>query len=312
MLRGLGNEMKLFKDITVDYEAWDIDTSYELLPVELPEDAEVEVVSQGALAAAIRITRTISKSTLTQLVTLRAHSERVDFDTTVDWQETHRMLKVGFDVDVLAPEAVHEIQYGYVRRPTHRSRPFDFDRFEVPNYRWTALCEEGRGAAVLNDCKYGINVLGSSINLTLLRSPFSPDPECDHGEQHFVYSFLPFVGSLRESGLTREAYDLNCPALQYAGAMAATSALSVAANNVFVDAIKPAEDGSDDYVLRVYESMGTRTETTLTLRLPAAAVSACDMLEENGTPVEFAKTADGVEIALQFRPFEVKTLRVKP
>ncbi len=310
VMNGLGNELKMFRDIPVNYEAWDIDTSYELLPVELPEDAEMAIVSEGALAAALRITRRVNDSTLTQIVTLRADSERVDFDTTVDWRETHKMLKVGFDVDVHAPEALHEIQFGYVRRPTHRSRPFDFDRFEVPNHRWTALCEEGRGAAVLNDCKYGVNVLGTSINLTLLRSPFSPDPECDHGEQHFVYSFFPFTGSLAESGLVREAYDLNVPTAQYGGMRATASALSLTAKNVFVDTMKPAEDGSGDIILRLYEALGTRTATTLTVNLPVCDATACDMLEENGQPVEATATADGMELSLAFRPFEIKTLRL--
>ena len=26
---------------------------------------------------------------------------------------------------------MHEIQFGHIRRPTHKSRPFDADRFEV-------------------------------------------------------------------------------------------------------------------------------------------------------------------------------------
>lgn len=35
--------------------------------------------------------------------------------------------------------------------------------------------EGNRGCAVLNDSKYGVNVLDNSINLTLLRAPLTPD-----------------------------------------------------------------------------------------------------------------------------------------
>lgn len=311
ILNGLGNEMKLFKDIPINYEAWDVDTSYEFCPVALPENAAFELVSAGPLKAVIRITRTISESTLTQTISLCRDSARIDFDTTVQWQELHRMLKVGFDVNIHAEEAVHEIQFGHVKRPNHRSRPFDFDRFEVPNYRWTALCEEGRGCAVLNDCKYGVNVLGSSINLTLLRSPFSPDPDCDRGEQQFVYSFYPFDGSLRDSGLVREAYDLNCPAEIRDGLRADGSLLTVEADNVFLEALKPAEDGSGDYILRLYEAMRTGTDTALTLKLPCASIALCNMLEQEEQPLAVEKTADGVRVPLSFRPFEIKTLRVR-
>ena len=181
----------------------------------------------------------------------------------------------------------------------------------MPNYRWTALCEEGRGCAVLNDCKYGVNVLGSSINLTLLRSPFSPDPDCDRGEQQFVYSFYPFDGSLRDSGLVREAYDLNCPAEVRNGLRADGSLLTVEADNIFLEALKPAEDGSGDYVLRLYEAMRTGTDTALTLKLPCASVALCNMLEQEEQPLAVEKTADGVRVPLSFRPFEIKTLRVR-
>ena len=88
----------------------------------------------------------------------------------IDWQESHKLLKVNFPVNVYNTEALHEIQFGHIHRPTHASRPFDADRYEVCNHRWSALVESGRGFAVLNDCKYGLDATGNSLNLTLLKS----------------------------------------------------------------------------------------------------------------------------------------------
>jgi alpha-mannosidase len=82
---------------------------------------------------------------------------------------------VNFPVNYFAHEALHEIQFGHLKRPTHRSRELDRDRFEVCNHKWTALVEAGRGFAILNDSKYGVDVLDNSINLTLLKSPLAPD-----------------------------------------------------------------------------------------------------------------------------------------
>lgn len=311
LTHGLCNDLKMYKDIPSEWEAWDVDTSYELMPVELPEAAVFELVSAGPIKAVIRISRKIHTSELSQLVSLTADGKRVDFDTTVEWHELHKMLKVAFDVDYYAEEAVHEIQYGHVRRPNHRSRPYDFDRFEVANHKWTALCEEGRGFAVLNDCKYGVNVLGTSINLTLLRSPFSPDPECDRGTQHFVYSFYAYDGCLRNSGIVQQGYDLNVPVAIYNGACADGSALTIAADNVLLEVLKPAEDGSGDYILRLYEAMRTRTETELVLNLPCSGVEQCNMLECDGEALDMVKDGDSTRIRLNFRPFEIKTLRVK-
>lgn len=309
---GACNQMKLFKDIPVSFEAWDVDTTYECCPVELDEPAAYELVSPGPVKAIVKITRKIHDSLLTQLVSLRRGSARVDFDTTVQWNELHKMLKVGFPVHYYAEEAVHEIQFGHVRRPNHRSRQFDFDRFEVANHKWTALCEEGRGFAVLNDCKYGVNVLGNCINLTLLRSPFSPDPECDRGEQKFTYSFYAYNGSLMDSGVVQEGYDLNVPVQTLPGARADGSLLTIDASNIILETMKPAEDGSGDYILRMYETMRTATDTCLRLRLPCSSVAQCNMLEEDGETLTAEKNGDGVCVPLSFRPFEIKTLRVRP
>lgn len=311
LAKGLCNEMKMYKDISVSFEAWDIDTSYEFCPVELSEKAKFELVSDGPVKAVIKITRKIHNSEMVQLVSLCDYSKRVDFDTTVEWNELHKMLKVCFDVDYSCEEALHEIQYGYVKRPNHRSRPYDFDRWEVANHKWTALCEEGRGFAVLNDSKYGINVLGSSINLTLLRSPFSPDPECDLGTQHFVYSFYAYDGCFKDSGIYEEAYDLNVPAEVYAGAAREGSILRIADSNIILEVLKPAEDGSGDYILRMYEAVRTKTSTKLYLNLPCSSVFQCNMMETDCEEIGFEKTSDGVAINLEFRPFEIKTLRIK-
>ncbi|MCX7031530.1 MAG: alpha-mannosidase, partial [Spirochaetes bacterium] len=128
---------------------------YPLTPVPLEGRASVEVLESGPLVARLRIKRRIHESDLVQVVSLRRGSRRVDFDTTVEWRESHKLLKVEFAVNHRSEDALHEIQFGHVRRPTHRSRPFDQDRFEVSNHRWTAIAEEGRGFAVLNDGKYG-------------------------------------------------------------------------------------------------------------------------------------------------------------
>lgn len=311
LLRGISNDFRMYKDIPVEFEAWDVDTSADCMPVPLTENAAFEVVSQGPVKAILKITRQLNHSRLEQEVSLTNVGRRVDFDTTIDWQELHKMLKVTFDVDYTAEEALHEIQFGHVRRPNHRSRPIDFDRFEVVNQKWTALCEEGRGFAVLNDCKYGVSTLGTRINLTLLRAPFSPDPTCDRGIQHFVYSFYAWNGSFLESDLVREGYDLNQPVMVFSGIMKDGSLLEPDAKNIVTEAIKPAEDGSGDIILRLYESARTRTKATLTLHFSASEVSQVNMLETDGEKLPTRLSRGMTIVPLTFHPFEIKTLRIK-
>ncbi len=303
---GVCNSLKMYKDVPTAWDAWDIDSMYELTPVELNEPAQIQVVCAGPLFARLRVTRRIHDSTLTQEITLRRGSRRLDFYTVVDWQERHKLLKVNFPVNIHANEGVHEIQFGHLRRPNHRSRPFDADRFEVCNHKWTALMEEGRGCAVLNDCKYGVNVLGNSINLTLLKSALAPDMTADRGRQEFTYAFYAWNGPFVESEVIQEAYELNCPVHVANGAAGRTSILSVDAPNVIIETVKPAEDGSGDVVVRLYEAKRTATRCTLSTTLPVSGVAETDMLEEKERDLVIQ---DG-QVALEFRPFEIKTVRL--
>ncbi|NLE99418.1 MAG: alpha-mannosidase [Anaerolineales bacterium] len=304
---GLCNSFRMFKDVPTNWDAWDIDSSYALNPVELPEPAEIEVVAQGPLVAAIRVSRKLHHSPMTQEIRLARGSRRIEFYTTIDWQEAHKLLKVAFAANVHANEAIHEIQFGHIRRPNHQSRQFDADRFEVSNHKWTALAEENHGVAVLNDCKYGVNVLGNTISLTLLKAALAPDQTADRGEQTFSYAFYAWNGPFFDSRVVQEAYELNVPALTAAGASDERSLFWVDAPNVIADTVKPAEDRSGDMIVRLYEAKRASTSCVLNTSLAVASVAETDMLEHiiGELPIQQG------QVPLTFRPFEVKTLRLK-
>lgn len=301
------NAFRMYKDVPRTCDAWDIDSTYKSLPVELPGKAAVELVAAGPLVAVLRVRRRLHDSTVTQDISLRSGSRRVDFCTQIDWHEKHKLLKVNFATAIHANEAIHEIQFGHLRRPNHQSRPFDADRFEVANQKWTALAEENRGVAVLNDCKYGVNVEGGSINLTLLRSPLAPDMQCDQGIQQFTYAFYAWNGSFSESDVVREAYDLNVPLMVLEGGSGEGGLFQLDAPNVVIETVKPAEDGSGDVVVRLYEAKRSATRCTLRTSFAGARVFETNMLEESGR----ALVAKDGAISLDFRPFEIKTLRLK-
>jgi len=304
---GGANILRMFQDIPSAWDAWDIDSIYRLTPVPLTEDADIRVTASGPLYAELTVTRRLHESPMTQQIRLYRGSRRVECHTVVEWRETHKLLKVAFPVTVYANEALHEIQYGHIRRPAHRSMPYDADRFEVSNYRWTALTEEGRGCAVLNDCKYGVDVLGDTISLTLLRSPLAPDMCADRGRQEFTYGFTAWNGPFATSPLVREAYALNVPPLTVPGRAVERSLFAVDAENIVVDTVKCAEDGSGDVVVRLVETKRTATRCRLTTTLPVGEVIQTDMLENSLAPLASA----GGQVTLEFRPFEVKTLRLR-
>lgn len=302
------NRFMLYKDVPRIFDAWDIDSPYELQLMEHGSCAKVEILVDSPLECSLRITKSIGNSTITQIIKLSARSPRLDFLTTVDWNELHRLLKVSFPVNVHAEEGHCEIQYGYIKRPTHRSRQYDKDRFEVCNHRYTALCDENHGAAVLNDCKYGVSLNKNEVNLTLLRAPSSPDMGADNGVHNFTYAFTAWSGTFFDSQVARIGYELNTPVtISFGEAKPAHSFLSVDAPQIVVDTVKPAEDGSGDVIVRMYDSKKTNTETVLHFGLPISGVWQCNM-EENilhEIPVLCNKST------LKFNSFEVKTLRLR-
>jgi alpha-mannosidase len=307
------NSLRLYKDVPGWFDAWDIDSMYKQQPVAIRGAAEIRSLARGPLVGIVRVTRTVGQSRFSQDIVLRSGSRRVEFRTTVDWRESHKLLKVNFPVTVLAEDALHEIQFGHVRRPTHATLPYDAARFEVCNHKWSALVEENRGAAVLNDCKYGVSVEKNSINLTLLKSALAPDMTADKGLQQFTYAFYCWNGPFKDSGLIRSAYDLNMPVSVMGGFAAKPGVsgdaglLAVDANNIVIETVKPAEDGSGDVVVRLYEAVRTATRCTLQARLPVRKATATNMLEQNGSPLKV--DAKG-RIGLDFKPFEIKTVRL--
>jgi alpha-mannosidase len=86
--------------------------------------------------------------------------------------------------------------------------------------------------------------------------------------------------------------------------------LTVSAPGVVVEAVKLAEDGSGDLVVRLYEALGQREHAEVRFEAPHATVLETDLLER---PLEEAsaivsRSEGGVRLRL--RPFQIVTLRV--
>ena len=199
------------------------------------------------------------------MVRLDAGSRRIEFHTTVDWHEEHKLLKVCFPLAVRAPYATYEMPFGYAERPTHFSTSFDRARYEVPGHRFADLSEHGFGAALLTESKYGYSCYGSELRSSLLRSPKAPDPDADMGRHEFAYALYPHVGGWREAGVLAEAIRFNAP-IRWTDGVGGSFA-SVDDANLMLDTIKRAED-SDALVLRLYEAHGARG--TARVRLASA------------------------------------------
>jgi len=311
---GIANQFFLYQDINVDYDAWEISSFYKNVPVELGDTAVLTIEERGPLKVVLLVKRMIHQSSLMQRIALSYNSRRIDFVTVIEWQETHKLLKSAFPINIRTEEALEEIQFGYVKRPTHQNRRYDADRYEVCNHRYTAMTEPGRTAAVLNDSKYGISTSGNSIELTLLKSPVWPDMHADKGIQEFTYSFYIDSRNFTESGVVREGMQLNSPLTFWGKGTGEKEFFRISAENVILETVKMAEDGGNHMVLRYYEALGKHTSCLVTASFKISKVWETTMEEnlEGGKTVPVNLHENCSEILLHFAPFEIKTLRLVP
>jgi alpha-mannosidase len=296
-----GNRLELYDDDPVMFDAWDIDP-YTLHTGRDAAPAERYDVRSTPLRAEVTFERRLGESSLLwQTVRLDAGSERLEFHTTVDWHESHTLLKARFPLAVRARTATYETAFGYAERPTHYSTSFDRARYEVPGHRFADLSEHGFGAALLTDSKYGYSCYDGVLSVSLLRSPKSPDPEADMGVHEFAYALVPHAGDWRDAGVLAQAVAFNAPLrrtrFELEGSFATVD------GGLVLDTIKRAGD-SDALVLRLYEPHGGRGIARVRLAVPFTAARRTNLLEDEGEPLEIS---DG-HIVLPFRPREVITV----
>jgi alpha-mannosidase len=158
------NRLVIYHD---EGDAWDFAPDYRYGPVQRCPLQSAERLVDGPRAI-IRHQYRMGTSTIDQDIVLTSGSRRLEFHTRVDWQEDHTMLRTSFPVLVRASEATCDIQFGSVKRPTHRNTGWDMARDEVCAHKWVDLSQGDYGVALLNDSKYGHCIRDNVIDLNLL------------------------------------------------------------------------------------------------------------------------------------------------
>ncbi|MEJ3653580.1 glycoside hydrolase family 38 C-terminal domain-containing protein [Actinomycetes bacterium KLBMP 9759] len=309
-----GNLLQIHPDLPAHWDAWDVDHTYrntvtdlvDLVSIEQDVDAETGV-------AAVRVVRRFGGSTATQVTSVAPGAQRVDIETEVDWHESELFLKAAFPLDVRAERSTAETQFGYLHRATDTNTSWEAAKFEICAHRFLHVAEPGFGVAVVNDSTYGHDVsrtvrpdggTTTTVRLSLLRAPRYPDPETDQGLHTLRYALVPGVGL---DGATREGFRINLPPRRVTGSSAVAPLVTSDHDGIVVSAVKLADDGSGDVVVRVYESLGARAQGSLALGFDAASVVVTDLLER---PLDDeAPTLGGGTVQLALRPFQILTLR---
>ena len=305
-----GNTFTAYEDLPYRYDNWEISDYYRAKAYPLTQSAVITPVTDGSRAG-FRVEKQYQKNTIVQYIWLWSHSRRIDFDHEIQWNQHHQFLKLAFPLDVHTAEAAYEIQYGHVRRSTHQNTSWDAAKFEVCAHKWVDLSENGYGVALLNDCKYGYSVDGTTLELSVLKAGTYPTDRVDHGLHIFSCSLVPHSGSLYDAGVIREAYSYNQPLEALAIGSAAGklpesfSLVSCDRDNIIVEGVKKAQ-ADDGMIVRLYDSFDRRSIAALTVAPGFRKAYLCDLMENILQELPF----DGKTLELPVKNFEIITVKL--
>ena len=294
-------------DTPAEYDNWDIDMADANRTGEfVPATAPPRVTEQHPLRTVVECTYGTEASRWTVHYALSA-TGRLDISLDAEWHESERRLQWRVPTDIHSHDAVCGTQFGHVRRARHGNTSWDAARFEVCAHRYVAVAEPRFGVALMADGPRGYDVRNDAIQLTVMRSPRFPDPEADRGHQHIEWSVRPVDALSDVTELEREAETLAHPPRVVEGLPGIPSgAVQWHVHGALISALKPADDGSGDVIVRAWETTGGRCSGTFSVAGTRTAVR-CDALE-NPVSTALERGDSGWQITLG--AFELVTLRL--
>ena len=303
--------LQMYRDTPTQWNAWDLDESYRRSGENIVAVESIETLADG-----VRVNRAFGSSTIAITYRLRPGSPALEIAVDLDWHESEKILKLAFPLDIHATRAASEIQYGHLYRDIHTNTSWDAARYETVAHRWLQLGENGYGISLANEATYGYdvtrNVIGgvpnATVGISLARAPRYPDPESDRGRHAYRFSLRPGSGI---ADAVREGYRLHVP-LRHLDGVASISLpplVTVEGDAAVIEAVKIAEDGSGDIVVRLYEAHGSRSAATITSGFDYMNVIETDLLERE-VP-QRAIVSSGAPVQLELRPFQLVTLRFR-
>ncbi|UCG17104.1 MAG: alpha-mannosidase [Phycisphaerales bacterium] len=291
-------------------------SAWELGPISethtLDRAQSVRGVEWGPVRAVIQIERQWNRSSFIQRVIVYRDLPRVDFELDVTWFERGGpdrdapTLRVAFPLNVRNPVFTCDTPFAAIVRPTNGQ--------EVPAQKWIDLSDIRGGAALLNAGQYGHRCTGRTLETTLLRASYEPDPYPDQGPHLIRYALVPHAGRWDAAGIADAGLAFNVPltgleAGSHAGEFSPVHGfIELQPDNLVLSGIKKPEDG-DGLIVRFYEIEGKATRATLRIPQGVRGARRVNLLED---PLDTADcpTCATDRVVVPVRPHEIVSLRV--
>ncbi|MCL1888034.1 MAG: hypothetical protein FWF96_04100 [Kiritimatiellaeota bacterium] len=155
-------------------EAWVIERAGVVTP---PKLTSLKRRQNGPFTGSLDLEFQVERSSIKLTYRLDACSRMLHMDFSATWLEPgfpwagSPNLRLAIGTALKDPSLANEIPFGVIQRP---GLP---DDKEIPALRWVCLhAPEQPGLLLLNDCKHGHALSGSTLRVNLIRSSYGPDP----------------------------------------------------------------------------------------------------------------------------------------
>lgn len=232
---------------------------------------------KGDLRSWLRYRIAFGQSSLDVTVMLEKESRALDFHVDCDWQEVAQkgsfipQLSYACPLPFSCQEYVYDIPCGLVKR--------EEKNHNVPANSFIAAFDGAFGVALSSVGSYGFRGVEDTLNLTLVRSSYDPDPYPEQGMNRFRF----FVGMAQEAEeLLHRSAEALCPLSvvsgQFQEGTLPTSASLVEAAGAEISAIKEAEQG-DGLLVRLYGTADAKEMVQLRFAKPVRTACFTDLYE---------------------------------
>jgi len=337
------NKLKVYlEDKKGGMKAWTINKIVK--EEDVADVKSVNVVENGPVRACVETVLAWGNSKFIERTYLYRSYPRIDYDMEVKWLETGTdstdspMLRALFPLAINQPRFYCQVPFDVVERPVdgkingkeapswkksqsgiYGNKPEIIDGQEVPTQKWVDVTDGKDGIALLNRSKYGHSMHNGDLRLTLMRSSGDPDIYPNLGKFNISYSLFPHEGDWK-NGVWTEGDDFNVPVYaaeppslalveDHATRPEEESFISVSSGNVVLSGIKQSEE-KEELVIRLLETEGKETTTTVTLPMAVKTANRLNLIEY---PLKNAPAPEikGSSIRIKLKPHEIITLGIK-
>ncbi|MFA6451023.1 MAG: glycoside hydrolase family 38 C-terminal domain-containing protein [bacterium] len=301
--------IQAFKDTQ---NAWEIQSSD---PIEIGAASGVKIVESGPVRITLKSERKLNNSLLLKYVSLLDNDPLAYGKIDIKMHDHNTTLKLAFFLNLLNEDAWFEIPYAAISRKAIPKTMADKAKFEVSAHNWVDYTDSdsSAGISLLNNSKYGFDVKENVLRMTLLRTPITPDPEADQGDRSIEYALYTHAGDWRAADTSRRGNEFNYTAHvvrpgKHKGKLPATNSFfSASPDNVYVSAVKKAEDGGA-FIIRIVETEGRPAKASIKLPFTPKKVVETNLIEDvikSKSPINLK----GDTVSVHLGKYEIKTLK---